>query len=394
MKTLTPGQALEQVAAGAPDPVYLILGDDELEQAEVAASFEQLVDAEVEKCRRPCEIALKDAKVSAGDVDEVLVVGGSTRIPLVQQLVKDIFGKEPNRSVNPDEVVALGAAIQGGILAGDENLNEVLLLDVTPLSLGIETLGGVFTKLIERNTTIPTTKKETFSTAADNQTSVEIKVYQGEREMARDNRLLGSFLLEGMPPAPRGVPQIEVSFDIDANGILNVSAKDLGTNKEKNIRITSSGGLSDVDVEKMRADAEAHAEDDKKKRESIDTRNATDSLIYQTEKFLSENEKILEEKDRTRMGAIMDRLKAARDKDDVDGMKSAMEELEQASQEVGMAIYENAAKAQASDPSAAGGGDAAEANAPPSDGKAGESDDGSSEKSGETIIDADYEVKD
>jgi molecular chaperone DnaK len=352
------------------------------------STFEQLVEAEVEKCRRPCEIALKDAKLSAGDVDEVLVVGGSTRMPLVGKLVKDIFAREPNRSVNPDEVVALGAAIQGGILAGDENLNEVLLLDVTPLSLGIETLGGVFTKLIERNTTIPTTKKETFSTAADQQTSVEIKVYQGEREMARDNRLLGSFLLEGMPPAPRGVPQIEVSFDIDANGILNVSAKDLGTSKEKNIRITSSSGLSEAEVDKMRADAEAHAEEDKKKREGIDTRNSADGLVYQTEKFLSENEKLLDEKDRTRIGAILDRLKAARDQEDFDGMKKATEELEQASQEAGKSIYENAAKAQAENASSEG------ASAPPPNDQAGGADDGDAEKSSETIIDADYEVKD
>lgn len=356
-------------------------------QMEVTRScFEQLIDSEVEKCRRPCEIAIKDAKLNPSDVDEVLVVGGSTRIPLVQKLVQDLFGKEPNRSVNPDEVVALGAAIQGGILAGDENLNEVLLLDVTPLSLGIETLGGVFTKLIERNTTIPTTKKETFSTAADNQTSVEIKVYQGEREMASHNRLLGSFLLEGIPPAPRGVPQVEVSFDIDANGILNVSAKDLGTNKEKNIRITSSSGLSDDDVEKMRADAEAHAEEDKGKRELVDTKNLADGLVYQTEKFISENEKILDEKDRTRMGAILDRLKAALDKEDVEGMKQTMEELQQASQEAGKAIYENAKAQQPESASEGGGGASSSADS--------EGASTSSEGAGdETIIDADYEVK-
>ncbi len=355
-------------------------------QMEISRSkFEQLIELEVDRCRRPCEMALKDAKLAPAEIHEVILVGGSTRMPCVQQLVKDLFSREPNRSVNPDEAVALGAAIQAGILQGNESLTEVLLLDVTPLSLGIETLGGVMTKLIERNTTIPTTKKEVFSTAADNQTSVEIKVYQGEREMARDNRLLGSFLLEGIPPAPRGVPQIEVSFDIDANGILNVAAKDLGTGKQKNIKITSSSGLSKDEVEKMRKDAEVHAEEDRKKREVVDTKNQSDSLVYRTEKFIKENESIVPEKDRARLGAIIDRLKAARDKDDIGGMKRGIEELEKASQDVGKTIYEKAAQAHAAGASKSS---PFESEAPEREEKKQSKDDK------DNIIDADYEVKD
>ncbi len=343
------------------------------------SKFEQLIESEVNRCRRPCELALKDSKLAVGEVDEVLLVGGSTRIPMVQALVKEVFGKEPNRSVNPDEVVALGAAIQAGVLQGDASLDSVLLLDVTPLSLGIETLGGVMTKLIERNTTIPTTKDEVYSTAADGQTTVEIKVYQGERQMAADNRLLDRFLLEDIAPAPRGVPQIEVSFDIDANGILNVSAKDKGTGKENKIEITSSSGLSEEEVDKMRKDAELHAEEDRKKREVVDSRNAADAQIWQTEKFIKENEAAIPEKDRTRIGAIVDRLKAARDKDDVEGMKQAMEELDKAAQEAGRAIYEKAG--------------AKDAEAQPSSSPPPESDGGGPDDSEEKIIDADYEVK-
>jgi len=345
------------------------------------AKFEQLCEKTIDRCREPCELALKDSGLKQEQIDEVVLVGGSTRAPAVQALVKSIFGREPNRSVNPDEVVSLGAAIQGGILQGDSNLKDVLLLDVTPLSLGIETQGAVMTRLIERNTTIPTTKKEVFSTAADNQPAVDIKVCQGERELASDNRLLGHFVLDGIPPAPRGVPQVEVSFDIDANGILNVSAKDLGTSKEKSIRLESSSGLSKDEVEKMRADAEANAADDKAKREVIDLKNKTDQLIYSTEKLLKENEESVPENDKTRINAIIDRLKSAYDKDDADGMTKAQEELEAASQEIGKAIYEKAAASGAG--AASGGADTA----------SGGTDAGGAEASGEDVIDADYEVK-
>jgi len=251
------------------------------------AKFEELVGDLVERCRKPCVDALKDAGCKPNDIDEVLLVGGSTRIPAVQSLVKELFQQDPSKNVNPDEVVALGAAVQGGVLSG--SVEDVVLLDVTPLSLGIETMGAVCTRLIERNTTIPTSKKEIFSTAADNQPGVEIHVLQGEREMARDNRTLGTFKLEGLPPAPRGVPQIEVTFDIDANGILNVAAKDLGTGKEQKITIEASSGLSDAEIERMRQEAEEHAEEDKQARELIDVRNQAEQTIYQTEKTLDEH---------------------------------------------------------------------------------------------------------
>jgi molecular chaperone DnaK len=352
------------------------------------ARLEQLLDPVIERCRKPCELALKDANLTATQVDEVVLVGGSTRMPRVQALVKEIFRREPNRSVNPDEVVGLGAAIQGGILQGESSLKDVLLLDVTPLSLGIETRGGIMTKLIERNTTIPTTKKEVFSTASDNQPAVDIKVYQGERELAQYNRLLGHFVLDGIPPAPMGVPQIEVEFSIDANGILNVAAKDLGTKKEKSIRIESSSGLSKEEVDKMRQDAEKHAEEDKKKKDLVDLKNQTDQAIYQTERLLNDNAATIADKDRTRLNAILDRLKSARDKEDAEGMKSIGAELNRAAQEVGKAIYEQAARKEG----AAQEGDAGESQGASTG--AGASRQGSSGGKGDDdVIDADYEVK-
>src|SRR5450432_2973162 len=273
------------------------------------ARFEQMVADILDRSVEPCKKALADAGVTPSQIDEVVLVGGSTRIPKVQEIVKNLFGKDPNRSVNPDEVVAIGAAVQGGVLGGE--VKDVLLLDVTPLSLGIETLGGVFTKLIDRNTTIPTRKGETFSTAADNQTSVEIKVFQGERALAKDNRLLGVFQLVGIPSAPRGVPQVEVTFDIDANGIMNVTAKDKATNKEQQIRIQASGGLSEADINKMAKDAEAHAGDDRKKKEEIEARNRADSMVYNIEKMLKEHrEKVSEAEVKAVEGALEDTKKA------------------------------------------------------------------------------------
>jgi molecular chaperone DnaK len=350
-------------------------GPKHLQMEITRATFERLVHSIIERCRKPCELALKEASLSSEQIDEVVLVGGSTRVPKVQALVKEIFRREPNRSVNPDEVVALGAAIQAGILRGDSSLKDVLLLDVTPLSLGIETLGGVMTRLIDRNTTIPTTKKETFSTASDSQSAVDIKVYQGEREMARDNRLLGHFQLDGIPPAPRGVPQIEVSFDIDANGILNVSARDLGTQKKQSIRIESSSGLSKDEVERMRKDAESHSEEDRKKREVIELKNKVDHLTYEREKLVKEHRDAIPEDARTRLEAALDQLKSARDREDVNGMKKSMEEVERLAQDIGKAMYEKASARTS------GGG------AKPSGGSS------TGGKDGETIIDAEYEEK-
>jgi len=306
------------------------------------AKFESLVDDILQRSIGPCKQALSDAGVKPSDIDEVVLVGGSTRIPKVQQIVRELFGKEPHKGVNPDEVVAVGAAVQAGVLGGE--VKDVLLLDVTPLSLGIETLGGVFTKLIERNTTIPTRKSEIFSTAADNQTSVEIHVLQGERPMARDNRTLGKFHLVGIPPAPRGVPQIEVTFDIDANGIVNVSAKDLGTGKEQKITITSSSGLSKDDISKMVREAESHADEDKRKREEIEARNRADSLVYQTEKMLNENRSKVADADAKAVETAIADTKKALEGSDVDAINRAAEALTHASHKVAEAMYKSGAQ--------------------------------------------------
>ena len=310
------------------------------------AKFEQLVDDLIQKTLEPCKMALKDAGLSPKDINEVVLVGGSTRIPRVQQLVQEVFGKEPNKSVNPDEVVAMGAAIQGGVLAGD--VKDVLLLDVTPLSLGIETLGRVMTRLIDRNTTIPTRKSEIFSTAAESQTSVEIHVLQGEREMAGDNRTLGRFHLVGIPAAPRGVPQIEVTFDIDANGILGVSAKDLGTGKEQKITVTASSGLSEEEINGMVNDAEQHAEDDKQRRESAEARNQLDSLVYTTEKTMNEHKDKLPDSDRTPLETALANAKKVLEQEGAtaDEMKKSIEELTQASHKLAEMMYQQAAQSQ------------------------------------------------
>ena len=301
------------------------------------AAFEAMVEELVQRTRKPCEDAMKDAGVSASEIDEIVVVGGQTRMPRIREFVKQVFGKEPNMSVNPDEVVAMGAAIQAGVLQGD--VKDVLLLDVTPLSLGIETLGGVFTRLIDRNTTIPTKKSQVFSTADDNQSAVTISVCQGEREMAADNKNLGQFNLEGLPPAPRGVPQIEVAFDIDANGIVNVSATDKATGKEQAIRIEASGGLSDDDIDQMVKDAEANAAADKERRESVEIRNNAESLIHATEKSISENEETVEAEDREAAEAAIAELRTALEGDDKDAIEAKAQALTQAAMKIGEAVY-------------------------------------------------------
>ncbi|MCD7110141.1 molecular chaperone DnaK [Rhizobium sp. DKSPLA3] len=305
------------------------------------AKFEALVDDLVQRTIAPCKAALKDAGVSASEIDEVVLVGGMSRMPKVQEVVKQLFGKEPHKGVNPDEVVALGAAIQAGVLQGD--VKDVLLLDVTPLSLGIETLGGVFTRLIERNTTIPTKKSQTFSTAEDSQSAVTIRVSQGEREMAQDNKLLGQFDLVGIPPAPRGIPQIEVTFDIDANGIVNVSAKDKGTGKEHQIRIQASGGLSDADIEKMVKDAEANAESDKKRRDGVEAKNQAESLIHSSEKSLKEYGDKVTEADRTAISDAIAALKTSVEasEPDAEDIKAKTQTLLEASMKLGQAMYES-----------------------------------------------------
>jgi molecular chaperone DnaK len=336
------------------------------------SQFERMIDSVIERTLDPCRKALKDAGLQASGIDEVILVGGSTRIPLVQEKVEKLFGKSANHSVNPDEVVAVGAAIQGGVLAGD--VQDLLLLDVTPLSLGLETLGGVNTVLIPRNTTIPTKKAETFSTAADNQTAVDVHVYQGERPMAKDNRLLGTFRLDGIPAAPRGVPQVEVSFDIDANGILNVTAKDKATNREQNITITSSSGLSEDEVENLVQEAAANEADDQQRREVIEQRNQLDNLVYQTEKLLSENKEKLPEAEVANVETAIGGAKEALDSDDLDSLKGAFEALTAASHKLAEVAYQDA------------GGEAGAGGPPP-----GAAPDDGSDDGGDDVIDAEFE---
>jgi len=349
-------------------------GPKHLDLTLTRARFEELASKLIDRCKHPVEQALKDAKLSAGELDEVVMVGGSTRIPAVLELVKRLTGKDPNQTVNPDEVVAVGAAIQGGVLAGE--VKDILLLDVTPLSLGVETLGGVMTKMIARNTTIPTKKTEVYSTAVDGQTNVEIHVLQGEREMASDNKSLGTFRLDGIPPAPRGVPQIEVTFDIDANGILSVTAKDKGSGKEQSISITGASTLSENEVEKMVKDAEANAAADKEKRERIDLRNQAETLIYQAEKQLSELGDKVGAEDKAKVEASSAKLKEAVEKEDFDTIRSELEVLQQALYTAGTSVYQQAG--------AAGAG-AAEPGATSGNGSG-----GSAESSSDDVIDAEF----
>jgi len=341
------------------------------------AKFEELCGPVLARLRKPCIKCMQDAKIKADEIDEVILVGGSTRIPAVQRIVKEIFGKEPHKGVNPDEVVAIGAAIQAGVLAGE--IDEVVLVDITPLSLGIETLGAVTTVLIPRNTSIPTSKKEIFSTAADNQTSVDIHVLQGEREMAADNRTLGRFQLIGLPAAPRGIPQIEVNFDLDADGILHVKAVDLGTGKEQSIEIKSSSGLTDDDVQKMRTEAEQHAEEDKKRRALAETRNAADLLAYTTEKTLKEHADKLNEDEKKAVEDALEDLRKVKDGDDIDVLKQKMEALQTASHRLAELIYQQAtAQSETAAAGPQGGAEQAQAEQPGED---------------EDVVDADFEVK-
>ena len=360
------------ITADASGPKHLVM-------KLTRSKLEQLVADLIDRTIGPCKKALKDAGLSPSQIDEVILVGGQTRMPKVQAVVKDIFGKEPHKGINPDEVVAMGAAIQAGVLKGD--VKDVLLLDVTPLTLGIETLGGVMTKLIERNTTIPTKKSEIFSTAADNQTSVDIRVLQGEREMAADNKLIGNFQLVGIPPAPRGIPQIEVTFDIDANGILHVSAKDLGTGKEQSIKITASSGLSEEEIQKMVKDAELHSAEDKKRREKVDAKNRAEAAVYEAEKLLKEHGDKISADQREKVKAAVERVKAAAKGDDVEEIKSSTEALTQAWHAISAEMYKQASAAGQTGPQAASGTGPQRQEPPGGGGK-------------EDVIDADYEVVD